>query len=377
MKKTFIATVLAALFVAQVFSEEKRYETLLGYKNVVVKKVWKDGIKIMHSGGFANVDIEDIPENVREDLGMSVEGLKDYREKKSVALAARSKQLIERSQKQAAISKRKKVLDETEREISDAKVLSVTNEGCLIDMREWSVTAEVPEILNTIKRTGTALTGYRTFKSSKVVGTQKEKKSVFLEEGQTNIVFVKCNTDGLSDGSRIVSGGIYVDNRIIGSRFKSIWPTGTHSYKAVNGSTNTVREFTNDSSDQNIATFQHSLVLIVQRIEERAKRIRISAKKKKLREKNALEVYFLDILSITKDGFLAILNKGRGYREKTIFIRCQTEGLIDGPLGRGWGVKKLQIWPIGTYLYTSVSGAAKTVQKCTFDPTDKDIIERN
>jgi hypothetical protein len=375
MKKKFIATVLAALFVAQVFSEEKRYETLLGYKNVVVKKVWKDGIRIMHSGGFVNVDIEDISENVREDLGMSMEGLKDYREKKSVALAARSKQLIERSQKQAAISKRKKVLDETKQEISDAKVLSVTKEGCLIDMREWSVTVEVPEILNTTKRTGTALTGYRTFKSSRVVGTQKKAKSFFAEEGKTNIVFVKCNTDGLFDGSKIIFGLLNGDDRLV-SPFKSIWPTGTHSYKTVAGSTNLVREFTNDSSDQNIATFQKGGALIVQRIEERAKKIRISAKKKKLREKNALRVFSLEILSITKDGFLAILNKGGSLQnfERTIFIRCQTDGLIHGPLNfAGY----MQIWPIGTYSYTSVSGAAKTVQTCTFHPTDKDIIERN
>jgi hypothetical protein len=355
MKEIFIASVLATLLVTQVFSEEKRYETLLGYKNVVVKKVLKDGIRVMYSGGFVKIAIEDLPEEVREELGMSMEGVEDYRKQEAAEAAARSKQLRARAKKRAVVIDRKKLLTRHRNIIKYGTVRSVAEGGCLI---------HVKTLMNDIE-----VEPYRF----------DDETEIHSESNRPNTVyFVKCKNDGLIDGYRVnadrskvqTTVGI-IDDYMINtdiSQFRiEIWPTAkTYSYKTVSGATNTVRAWTTDPSDPDIAIFKRGASLIEQTIEERAKRKTISVKKKQQRDQTGLTIGTADILSVTEDGLLvkleaAILPNYRYYKDsdfgKLIFIKCPSEGFVDGKLSLI--NKPLKVWPIGSYSYKKETASPK------------------
>ncbi|MDB4809376.1 hypothetical protein OAH21_01575, partial [bacterium] len=168
--------------------------------------------------------------------------------------------------------------------------------------------------------------------------------------------------------------------------------------------TNTVKKFTGDPSDQDISPFIESGTRIAQIINERAKKSPISANRRKFLQttfddtSTVLSEYH-QISSITKDGFLLrrisgnldIVIKGADGKPKveyldSIFVRCPTEGLIDGPLRFNSGKDEFAeldfyneriggrfIWPTGTLTYTTVANARKTIWQYTVDPSDKDI----
>lgn len=72
MKKLKCVTILAILC-SSLGAEEKKYDKLLDYKEVIVRDVGKDGIRIMHSAGFATIPIESLPAEVKKDLGIAIE----------------------------------------------------------------------------------------------------------------------------------------------------------------------------------------------------------------------------------------------------------------------------------------------------------------
>ncbi|MDA7540340.1 hypothetical protein N8549_00285 [bacterium] len=347
MKEIFIASVLATLLVTQVFSEEKRYETLLGYKNVVVKKVLKDGIRVMYSGGFVKIAIEDLPEEVREELGMSMEGVEDYRKQEAAEAAARSKQLRARAKKRAVVTNRKKLLETTRGKVIEGVVQAVNQEGCLIDVYIW----EDGHI--------------ETYRPNRV--EVKERKRVISykkyqnRDGSYEVfsrIFIKCKTDGLSDGLKI-------SNSKKGLGSWDIWPIGTYSYKTP-FCTKTVRAFTTDSSDQKIAVFKNPTYLLKQRIKERSKK---GGKSTKIEPKT---LQGLRTLSVMKDGLLVQLQERD--RSDIVFVSCPSEGFTTDREGSIWATY-FDVWQTGTYSYTNGSGATKTVPKLTVFSDDEDIIE--
>jgi hypothetical protein len=340
--------VLATLLVTQVFSEEKRYETLLGYKNVVVKKVLKDGIRVMYSGGFVKIAIEDLPEEVREELGMSMEGVEDYRKQEAAEAAARSKQLRERAKKRAVVTNRKELLETTRGKVMEGVVRAVNQEGCLIDVYIW----EAGDI--------------ETYRPNRAEVKERKKVTSYKKwqnrDGTYEVfsrIFIKCKTDGLSDGFKI-------NNSKKGLSSWDIWPIGTYSYKTPRVGTKTVRAFTTDSSDQKIAVFKSGEKLLEQKIRERSKK---GGKSTKIEPKKLGGVR---TLSVMKDGLLVQLN----WRDRSdiVFVSCPSEGCTTDREGLSWNTY-FDVWQTGTYSYQNGSGAIKTVPKLTVFSDDEDIIE--
>lgn len=58
----------------------KHYPSLLSYANVIVEWVNKDGIHIKHKTGRCDIPIEQLPQEIRTELGMSLDGVAEYRQ---------------------------------------------------------------------------------------------------------------------------------------------------------------------------------------------------------------------------------------------------------------------------------------------------------
>lgn len=78
MKKYF--KIITVILLSQTLqAENKDLGDFMGFSKVKIKKVEKDGIIITHSYGVRKVPIEKIPEKLLKELGMSMEGVKEYR----------------------------------------------------------------------------------------------------------------------------------------------------------------------------------------------------------------------------------------------------------------------------------------------------------
>ncbi|MDB4787664.1 hypothetical protein OAG50_00480 [Akkermansiaceae bacterium] len=56
------------------------YENLLSCKKVRIPKILPSGIRIIHEGGATSIPIEELPEDIRKDLGITLKGANAYRQ---------------------------------------------------------------------------------------------------------------------------------------------------------------------------------------------------------------------------------------------------------------------------------------------------------
>ncbi len=78
----FAGLLLVSAALAQ---EGKKYDRLLNYENVTIRKVEPDGIRIFHSGGIAKIPLESLPAEIAVDLGLNQEDADLHRENVAVA----------------------------------------------------------------------------------------------------------------------------------------------------------------------------------------------------------------------------------------------------------------------------------------------------
>ena len=144
---------------SNVGAEEKKYDKLLDYEGVTVREVAKDKIGIMHNGGIASIPIEDLLAEIREELGMSLEGVAEHREKAAEEEAAAIL-------KARLIAANQKLLKASYMEIVHASVFQVVDGGILAYVSSTSdgTFREVPTYKTETNRVGAALSGYRNVK---------------------------------------------------------------------------------------------------------------------------------------------------------------------------------------------------------------------
>lgn len=221
---TFIA--VAAFISSSLGAEENKYDKLLSYEGVTVREVRKDGIRIMHNGGFATIPIENLPENVRKELGMSTDGVEEHRNKIALEKAeeARNAQIA---------AKNKKILSDAYLHIALGQVLQVVDDGILLHVQStWDGTHSDKDQYETRSyKTGTALSGYRTVSRKEFIGTKKTKNT---RDHDNWLIFVSCNTDNLVDG------GLF---------FGDVWANGKYTYTTALGSRKTIPKYTSNSDD--------------------------------------------------------------------------------------------------------------------------------
>ena len=211
---------------SNVGAEEKKYDKLLDYEGVTVREVAKDKIRIMHNGGIASIPIEDLPAEIREELGMSLEGVAEHREKAAEEEAAAIL-------KARLIAANQKLLKASYMEIVHASVFQVVDGGILAHVSSTSdgTFRQVPTYKTETNRVGTALSGYRNVKRKVFTCNKKEKNIEFHDRW---LIFVSCDNNGLVDGKGFAG---------------DVWADGTYSYATAIGGGKTIPKYTANPED--------------------------------------------------------------------------------------------------------------------------------
>ena len=108
---------------------KKKYPELLQYKDVTIRKVEPDRIRIMHKTGFATIYIEELPPEVVKELGMTLKDVDGYREEvkqKKLALRKKHKEKLEKIKK----------IKNSELIIINATVTGIEDDGVIIYIQE-------------------------------------------------------------------------------------------------------------------------------------------------------------------------------------------------------------------------------------------------
>ena len=224
--KTQNYILIALLMCRSLCAEEKKYEKLLNFEGVTVREVQKDSIRIMHKAGFTTIPIEDLPQDIREELGMSMDGVEEHRERAAA-------EQVEQARKARIVAANKKVLAAAYLHIEYAKVFQVVDGGVLADVTStWDGTyKEVPQYETKTYRVGNSLSGYRTESREEFTGNKKVKNTNAYNDW---LIFVSCDTTGLVDGDKFAG---------------DVWAVGTFSYTTAMGARKTIPKYTADPEE--------------------------------------------------------------------------------------------------------------------------------
>ncbi|MDB4458363.1 hypothetical protein N9133_03215 [Akkermansiaceae bacterium] len=221
--KTLLQTALISILAsAMLLAEDKKYETLLDYEDVTVRKIEKDGIRIMHKNGVTKIPIEELPQEVREELGMSMEGIEEHRKQRAAAEA-------EAAHRAKLMRLNKELLEASYMRIEQATVFQVVDGGVLAHVSvTWDGTHHEVPTYKTV-RVGNSLSGYRNQKVKS--GTKKFKNTSEYDDW---LIYVSCDNSGLVDDSAF-SG--------------DVWQAGRYSYTTTTGRGKTISKYTTNPED--------------------------------------------------------------------------------------------------------------------------------
>ena len=221
--KTHLRTALILMLASgSLVAEDKNYETLLDYENVIVRKIEKDGIRIIHKNGATKIPIEELPEEVREELGMSMEGVEEHRKKKAAAEA-------EAAYRAKLMRLNKKLLEASYMRIERATVFQVVDGGVLAHVSStWDGTYREVPTYKTV-RVGNSLSGYRNQKVKS--GTKKLKNTSHYDDW---LIYVSCDNSGFVDGNAFAG---------------DVWQAGRYSYTTAIGGGKTIPKYTANPED--------------------------------------------------------------------------------------------------------------------------------
>lgn len=86
MKMNKYLKIITVLLLSQTLqADNTNLGEFMGFSKVKIKEVEKDGIIITHSYGARKVPIEELPKDLVKKLGMSMEGVKEYRMERAKA----------------------------------------------------------------------------------------------------------------------------------------------------------------------------------------------------------------------------------------------------------------------------------------------------
>lgn len=202
-------------------SKETKFDSLLSYKNVVVTKVYPDGLKIQHADGVTKIQIEELPADVRVQFGLEEAGALKHRvnQARLAKESARLRPVYEKLAKQKLIV--------------NADIIQAVSWGVLLAEFTTAQTTErrekrVPTVLRSGGPTGlhpnapyTTITSYHT---------EWENDFTFFED----VIFVECEASNLSRGQVLQA---------------TIYPYGTYTYDTVGGRRKTIKRFTTSVAD--------------------------------------------------------------------------------------------------------------------------------
>ena len=207
MKNTILAyTAVAALSVLLCRGEEEEklphFDKLLNYTDVTVTKINPDSISIRHDSGTRTVPFDELPDDARKKLGMTVEAVEGHR----TAIADEAN----RKKEAADVQMREEGLSELLFSRVSGKVLQVLDDGVLLtDAKKWM--------------------------------GMMEKKSYFDSGEYANITLhsayelpigvcvVSCDTTGIVDG--------HLFTRVVGSAGTFTYTTALNTRKTCNAYT--------------------------------------------------------------------------------------------------------------------------------------------
>lgn len=223
MKSTaLVLFLMLSLFHETQASEGKKYPELAGFTNVTITRVEKDGVRVTHDSGAGKIPIEKLPEDVRTELGLTMEGVAKHRAEIARAEAAQANV-------EARAAALKSVAEKGFNVILEGEVLSVATDGILIQISSFWDGVSYRDETKTIK-VGNGLSGYH---DQTVATGKKYPKPVYFPERK--LVFVKCDSSS------------YVDDAPV--KQMKVWPNGKHRYQTAGGAAATVPAYTTNPKD--------------------------------------------------------------------------------------------------------------------------------
>jgi len=222
MRFFYILFIIILICLKPIFAEDIRYDKLLTYERVLVRDIEKDGIVIVHKFGVTKIPIEKIPMDIREELGMSIDGVSEYRD-----AAAKNKQAAERRAR--LIKANRALLQSAYMRIQNAEVFQIVDGGVLAYIKtSWDGTFRDEPQYKTV-RTGSSLSGYQNKKVK--TGVKKVKNTKYYSD---DLVYISC------DNSTFIDGSFFAGD---------VWVAGRYSYTNTLGARTTIPKLTANPED--------------------------------------------------------------------------------------------------------------------------------
>lgn len=207
-----------ALFSPAFAQEGKKFDKLLEFEDVTIRKVEPDGIRIMHKGGIAKIAIERLPPEVVAELGLNAEDAELHRSNTKVA----ESEAATRQQAADFLKARVTKLSGT--------ILQVKDGGLLLSPASFTTgkTREI-KVPYTIREGGpTTLQPNRKVVVRKGFKTETVPETIVVE-----VAWLACDTRPYIDGMKFE---------------KEVYLHGKYRYVGVDGAERTVPSFTTDSA---------------------------------------------------------------------------------------------------------------------------------
>ena len=218
--KNHIIILVVSLSLSPLKAEEEKmkFDKLLNYTNVTVTKIEPDGIRILHESGAAKIPIENVPEDIRNKLGMSQDAAADHRAK-----------IKEQQQAAAVVAKKQAVLTQS-RLIFSGSIFQVTEGGVLLkDVYFTDGTKEEKQVPYQVTSGGPS-----GLHPDARVTTETRYKSEWVLKVRSYPswpVFVECDNAKYVDGDDFSS---------------TVYMNGTFPYTNIQGARKTVPSYTTD-----------------------------------------------------------------------------------------------------------------------------------
>lgn len=223
----YILTLLSLLILticSNAQEKKLKYEKLLKYEGVTITKITPTKISIIHKAGVTSIPIEDLPKEIRENLGMTSEKAEEQRD----LMAKKKAKAMEQAKIERVLQKN--------RLIFSATVFQVTTGGVLLrDVSYSDGTYEKKTIRTPHKvRSGSGPTGLHPNRRYKYTTKYKTSvKSVLKVRTMDSWpIFVECDNTGYVDGADFTS---------------TVYTDGTFAYNNTQGARKTIPAYTTDA----------------------------------------------------------------------------------------------------------------------------------
>ena len=143
-QKHIAPLVIAILFATSLSAFSVDITTINGktYSNVTVQRVEPDGISIKHSAGIIKLFANELPQDIREQYGLTPEAAKRYQAQRSAALQAREEQMRANLAKRNAQWAKDAEIQEAAKSAADQQASAAANDPSKKINRRWHPNAK-------------------------------------------------------------------------------------------------------------------------------------------------------------------------------------------------------------------------------------------